>query len=313
MPRLLCFARNSLGFPEAPFLSLFPLVLLGACAEHHVVESPADAALPRDVGLPPDAPPMPIDAGPSVVDAALPCERRRADAVCYADIRSESSDFSLSLIYTGCFCGGTAHCSVAVDRATRTLRAETNLCEETEECATCIPEIAATCTVDDLDPGPWRLVVNDEPGAQLVFGIDDPAGTHQRCVQLAEPSTCDASVALPGVPSAVDAYCLNPIDSSERYRFELVENCQACPSDLGSCEVNLVPRRSRDLPPGFDIVVEPRHYESACEGPCEPACFERRRECITPELDRTLTYRIVHNGRAVDVFQPGNEARCSSL
>lgn len=301
--------------------SLAPLMLLFSCADSHAVLETDSGQVEVDAG-PPDAGPVVMDAAPLPVDSGLPpdagseCGLLRPDSLCIEGALPRAGEpFELPLLFHNrCYCEEVAHCDVTVDRARRTIVAETRFCEQPAACFACVPDVTATCSVPALEPGDWALEVNGAPATELEIAPPTaPEFMVAGCTALASPSPCGGapSLALPGAQSQIETFCISRLGTSERYLLDLRESCYPCPSALGTCGVVSELRLTDDLPHGYDLHIDARHFDDGCDGACPPGCFERQRDCITPELEPGATYRVIQNGVVLDTFVLGNEPHCN--
>jgi hypothetical protein len=92
-------------------------------------------------------------------------------------------------------------------------------------------------------------------------------------------------------------------------------NCATCTDREGSCHVTLVPRTTRDLPPGADLEVVPRRYTTACDVTCDDSCMPREKRCLTPTLEPGAFYRVFVDGAVVMSFveAPGSTVCASAV
>ena len=178
--------------------SLAPLMLLFSCADSHAVLETDSGQVEVDAG-PPDAGPVVMDAAPLPVDSGLPpdagseCGLLRPDSLCIEGALPRAGEpFELPLLFHNrCYCEEVAHCDVTVDRARRTIVAETRFCEQPSACFACVPDVTTMCSVPALEPGDWTLEVNGAPATELEIALPT-APEFTVAVRLADGSEAQA-------------------------------------------------------------------------------------------------------------------------
>jgi hypothetical protein len=87
----------------------------------------------------------------------------------------------------------------------------------------------------------------------------------------------------------------------------------SCSSVRGSCDAALEERDTDDLPPGGDITISPRLYETSCLV-TDDECREGATFCDVPELEAGRYYRVLLEDEVVLDFTAGEESwTCSDL
>lgn len=254
----------------------------------------------RDSGVPPFDATRPIP---------LECAPQRADSSCVGPVYAGAA-FELPVTFESCGCCPTVECAVGVDAIARTLRLSTGLCPDPCDCDGCyLPAVA--CPIPALDAGTWNVVVNGAHAFDLpVVHPGEPASA--ACFDYAEPDVCGGSESVsPGAHSLSRLCTASAPDGSPR--LTIGYDCFACTSREDVCAATLVPRFTDDLPPGGELLLEPRVYVTRCLISCDDECAPRERTCVVPALVPGQLYRVWVEGNVVLSFTAGDPPSCITL
>lgn len=299
-------------FVPASLAAVLVSVAFSGCFLSHAREAAAGpradgGSAGRDAGT--GLPPRRVDAGLPGADAAtLMCPLRRADASCLGSfLVAPGRAFDLPVTFDTCACCAAAECRAEVTTVdgAPTLWLETTLCPDPCDCDACNVPVAH-CAVPALAEGLWSVVVNGAPAFALpVFAdsglIPPPPG----CATFAEPDTCSSSAA-PLDPSGwrPNELCVDTATPDET-AIIVTSTCWSCGDLRGPCVATLEPRLTDDLPPGGDILLAPKSFQTACDVDCPDVCIRASQRCVVPHLRDGDFYRVRADGELMLSFTAG--------
>jgi len=99
--------------------------------------------------------------------------------------------------------------------------------------------------------------------------------------------------------------CVEAVTHADRTTLRLVDYCSGCGRIDSACDVVVHERLTADLPPGYDIELDARAYDTLCDVDCPAVCTPHTRECDIPAIDPAAYNRVSIDGEYVAAFGGG--------